>query len=216
MSDTTDGPKLERLRQALIRASQGKDLGEAREAQELWGEFFQQYNRILIAFAHKAGCPPGSIEDVLTAVWDRVEKALPGFIYDRERGGFRRWLFRIVTRTAIDVVRRLRRRREVSLDAETTNVWQQIGDREDSKQDDPLTRLCEEELARCLLAEFAKEASQNEQEIVKRMVMGGQSAAEVAAALDLKEGNVRQIKLRALARLKIIAVERFGLSPTDD
>lgn len=212
MSDTTDVPKLERLRQALIRVSEGKDLGEACEARELWGEFFQQYNRILIAFAHKAGCPPGSIEDVLTTVWDRVEKALPAFVYDRERGGFRRWLFRIVIRTAIDEVRRIRRRREVSLDAQTTNVWRQIGELADSKQDDPLARLCEEELARCLLAEFAKEASQNEQEVVKRTVMGGQSAEEAALALGLKAVNVRQLKFRALARLRIIAVERFGHS----
>lgn len=211
MSHTTQPQLLEQVRLAIIRACESQNLCEAGDSDRLWSDFFDQYNVILRRFARSVGCDPGIIDEVVCLVWDDVRKYLPTFEYEPARGKFRSWLYKIVKRKAIDEARRLGRQRRVVVDSRTTSFWSQISDPKHPA--DPLEQLYEQELCYCILEKFNTEASANAKEVIKCCVMDGQDCEDVARRLSLTAANVRQLKSRGIAQLKIIAGELFGPNP---
>lgn len=61
-----------------------------------WSVFYRRYAPLVLSFARRKGCDPQQAEDVLQETMLRLVRALPGFRYDRQRGGFRAYLLKVV------------------------------------------------------------------------------------------------------------------------
>jgi len=71
-----------------------------------WDEFYSLYAPMIIAFAKKQGCPDVMAEDVLQETIVALYRILPTFDYDRSKGRFRSFLFRVTSSKVIDAYRR--------------------------------------------------------------------------------------------------------------
>jgi RNA polymerase sigma factor (sigma-70 family) len=81
-----------------------------------WQRFFDTYARIIHALALKAGLAPGEADDALQETLISVAGEMPGFEYDRTRGSFKGWLFRIARRRIADQFRKRARQQRHSID----------------------------------------------------------------------------------------------------
>ncbi len=74
-----------------------------------WQRFFDLYSPLIIGFSRRRGCSLHQAHDVLQETMVCLMKVLPNFQYDRARGQFRSFLFRIVAARIMDAYRRNRR-----------------------------------------------------------------------------------------------------------
>jgi RNA polymerase sigma factor (sigma-70 family) len=63
---------------------------------EAWQEFDSHYRDLLIRFCRRRGIPHVDAEDVVQGVFVSLSRSLQQFIYDKERGRFRDYLYRCV------------------------------------------------------------------------------------------------------------------------
>jgi RNA polymerase sigma-70 factor (ECF subfamily) len=76
---------------------------------ESWRTFFNLYWRMLYNVARRAGLGDADAQDVVQETVVAVARQMPEFRYDRTRGTFKQWLFRIVRRRVADHLRRVYR-----------------------------------------------------------------------------------------------------------
>jgi len=74
-----------------------------------WRAFFDLYWRMLYNVARRAGLGEADAQDVVQETVVAVARQMPEFRYDRSRGTFKHWLFRIVRRRVADHLRRVYR-----------------------------------------------------------------------------------------------------------
>ncbi len=79
-----------------------------------WGEFHNLYAPLLYAYARGRGLNHEDAEDVRSTCYEALVKQLPGFEYDKTKGGFKAWLRTLVQRRVVDL---LRQRREAHADS---------------------------------------------------------------------------------------------------
>jgi RNA polymerase sigma-70 factor (ECF subfamily) len=65
-----------------------------------WREFEDRYRDLLLGFCQRRGLQRADSEDVVQTVFTSLVQTLPTFVYDRQRGRFRDYLYRS-TRIAI-------------------------------------------------------------------------------------------------------------------
>lgn len=80
-----------------------------------WDEFHKLYAPLLYRCARGRGLAREDAEDVRDACLEVVARKIGNFAYDRERGGFKNWLYRIASGKVIDL---LRKRREKIADSQ--------------------------------------------------------------------------------------------------
>ena len=71
-----------------------------------WQEFHSIYAPFLYRYARKRGLGHDDAEEVRAACLEVIARQIAGFEYQREKGGFRNWLRRIVTNKVIDALRK--------------------------------------------------------------------------------------------------------------
>ena len=133
----------------------------------------------------------GEEEDLATDVWLDAARALPGFEGDAD--GFRRLLFTIARRRAIDHHRKRDRRRTEPADVEALVG---AGD-----QTTPDVVVLDEIDAEGALARIRAVLPPDQAEIVILRVIVGLSVGEVAEVTGRRPGTVSVIQHRALRRL---------------
>ncbi|MFO0905571.1 MAG: sigma-70 family RNA polymerase sigma factor [Pirellulales bacterium] len=214
-SPTTNPEQLERIREAIIRASLDREFGQQAEVRDLWHDFFAMYDPLLQRFASSAGCPPSSEEDIVSEVWKEVHKRLPGFQYDRERGRFRQWLHTIVKHKAIDFARKFGRRSKVEVQPPSTLFLQEFQDPRAAMNPDAHEMLfADEELA--IVWEIyerdceTRKAGPTECKVMQRRLFQYLSFAQIATELGIEEDTARMHYSRGAKRLRVIWDERFG------
>src|SRR5262245_60942245 len=74
-----------------------------------WREFVSLYEPLLLKYVRSRGLGEADARDVAQEVFARLLHALPGFQWDRSRGGFRSWLWRVTMNAVADWARRQRR-----------------------------------------------------------------------------------------------------------
>jgi RNA polymerase sigma-70 factor (ECF subfamily) len=151
--------------------------GERRGLEELWKLYQPQLVRFLRARLGEAG------DDVASTVWIDVARSLHRF--EGERDDFRRWLYTIAHRRAVDHIRRCVRR----IDAETRQGAQPAAQ---SALPDPLSD------ALALLQLLPDDMS----EALLLRVVADLSVSETAAVMGKTESNVRILTHRGLERLR--------------
>ena len=114
MSTATD-PDLKTRRSLLSRL---RDLDD----RESWRTFFDLYWRMLYNVARRAGLSEADAQDVVQETVVAVARQMPEFHYDRAKGTFKHWLFRIVRRRVADHLRKVYRqppKEELAFDPES-------------------------------------------------------------------------------------------------
>lgn len=144
----------------------------------------------------------GEEEDLAADVWLEVARGLGGFEGDAE--GFRRFVFTIARRRAIDHGRRIARRRTDSADTSVLSERRGVDDTEDAV----VSRLSGDEAATRVRALLPAEQA----EVVLLRVVAGLSVSEVAAIVGRTPAAVSVIQHRALKRL---AAELARAEPGD-
>ena len=71
-----------------------------------WGEFFDIYRPLLVAYVRKRGVSEHDAADVVQEVFSRLVPALGHFEFDAQRGRFRTWLWRVTHNALADWGRR--------------------------------------------------------------------------------------------------------------
>jgi RNA polymerase sigma-70 factor (ECF subfamily) len=144
---------------------------------------------------------PGEGEDLASETWIDVARGLRRFHGDEQ--DFRRFVFAIARRRLVDYRRKTRRRRTHAAPAEIIEHYLPTGDVEAEAMEAFSNRRAMALLGRLPPAQA---------EVVMLRVVGGFSAEEVARLIGKREGAVRVLQHRALAKLAA-ELGREGVTP---
>lgn len=209
MNDTTSSNLLDAVRRHLSRSLGESGLLDA-DDQEAWETFYEHYHDVLTRFAHKLKFRADEIEDLLQDVWCEVIRQLPRFEYDRTRGGFRRWLYIIVRRRAIDHARHRAVRRRVNVDPRSFFNSGLL----DPHAADPsadLDRQFKTEILHAAINLFRREATTAEWDTFSLCRLKGLSSTAAADALGTTPEAVRKRLERISAKLRRAITELVGV-----
>lgn len=209
MSDTTSSHLLDSVRRHLARSLSKSGVPEVAD-QRAWDSFYQRYQEILTRFARKLSFQADQVEDLLQDVWFEVIRQLPRFEYDRARGGFRRWLYIIVRRRAIDHVRQRAGRLDLPVNA---------GSFFDSGLQDPraldpaadLDRKFKIEILQEAVDLFRLQATASEWETFSLCRLQGLNSTAAAERLQITPEAVRKRLERASQKLRAAMADLIGV-----
>jgi RNA polymerase sigma-70 factor (ECF subfamily) len=142
------------------------------------------------------------VEDVVQEVFSTVFRRIPEFTKGQQPGGFRAWL-KSITRFKLSEQRKRAGNRPVAAGgSEAQERFAEVPDpqADGSSADEgpPERRILLDSAMKLVRADFAPATW----EAAMRTAVGGQPAAEVAAALGISPGAVYTAKSRVLARLR--------------
>jgi len=162
--------------------------------EELLGRYLRPIYRVAFRLT-------GNHDDAEDLAQEAVVEAFRAF--DRYQPGthFDRWVYRIMTRTQIDIVRRRRRRPEVSLDAPVRSTGDPLLAFLGDIRDDPQYQTDVADLDGEIQAALGRLPEEFRQAIV-RADIEGLPYDEVAAAVGCPVGTVRSRLHRARAQLR--------------
>jgi len=169
---------------------------------DAWEDFFHIYSPLLERYGRTHGLTPGDAEDVRDQCLAVLAKKMPAFEYERAKGGFKGWLYRIAHGKVIDHLRRPQARQ-----AETRELGalmdQQPGP--DQVWEDSWRR---EHLRYCLEIARQKE-SERTYRAFQLLLEDELSVPEVCARMEMNANQVYKAKARVLQRVRE-AYERIG------
>lgn len=195
----------------LLRQAQAND-------QAAWQQLVNQYSRRMYRWCRRAGLQSADAGNVVQEALQAVARNLSEFRRDRPGDTFRGWLRRITDNKIRDHFRRQGR----ALDAATggTDGYQHLlnltqENQQPSEQNaeqptwdtsliqalSPQTENLQEEIR-----QIRDEVSERDWKFFWRVVVDGQSAAEVGREFGVTANTVRLVKMRMLRRLR----RRFG------
>lgn len=111
----------------LIRLRQTSD-------EEAWGKLYSLYTPMIMAFCTKKGCTYDMSCDVVQETFMRLMRVMNNFEYDRNKGKFRSFLFKVVASRINDIYRK--RKRMVNCGTDTQHAA--LMNKEDENQSHPL------------------------------------------------------------------------------
>jgi RNA polymerase sigma-70 factor (ECF subfamily) len=168
---------------------------------EAWREFLQLYSPLVYGFVRNRGLQDADAADLLQDVLRSVSGSIGRLDYDKQKGGFRAWLFTI-TRNRLSTYLSGRR---ATAAAGADSAIQQMLDSEPDR-----SGSMEEEWEREFQRQLTSKAMQTiESEFEDRTwqafwlsAVDGVSAVDVSKTLSMSTGAVYVAKSRVLARLK--------------
>jgi RNA polymerase sigma-70 factor (ECF subfamily) len=186
-------PGLLKKTQAYLKC---QSQGRAAEGQllEAWEQFYRTYDPLIRHFAVASRVPKASLNDCVQQVWTELVRKLGDFRHDPQRCRFRTWLYTLVHRRAIDL---LRHRTSHSLQHLPPEVAAALCGRDE----DPATayqRQQEQAVVQQVLAELGKQVSARDARLLQLRWIESRTVAETATALGLTPPQVwlREHRLR--------------------
>jgi RNA polymerase sigma-70 factor (ECF subfamily) len=170
-----------------------------------WREFESKYRELLIRFCRRQGWQQADAEDLVQTVMASLVRTLPGFVYDRQRGRFRDYLYRAV-RNAMTQRSARPRERAGALDPDRD------GPGPGSVRDDPASAAAwEQEWVdhhyRLAMAGVRASFEPRSVEVFERSV-AGEKVEALAAVFGMSTQAVHKVRQRIKARLEeLIAVQ---------
>jgi len=215
MAHTTRADLLEHVKRYLAKANAERG-GPGSAEFEAWEEFFELYNEILWRFAMSLKLPDDEADELVQEVWGDVIRLLPKFEYDRAKGGFRRWLYRIVKSKAIDAARRRSvRRMNRSASEHVTAVLDELPDPKAADPADELQKRFEIELVEVAVERLRAQATDAEFDIFRLCEREGMPRHEAAERLGLTPDAARASLYRARQRFRAILQRLVGNSSAE-
>lgn len=171
---------------------------------EAWERFYGLCDLLVGRFALACGLPMGELNDCRQEVWKVLVATLPNFRYDAARGGFRSWLFCLVRRKTIDVIRRQTRHRAEHLDSD----WEVAIPARDSDPAYHFEQHCDRAAVHRALDELRNEVSEATFQAIYMWWIDRRPIAEIAAASGLTPRKIWQRVYRAKQKLRCLLLQR--------
>ncbi len=162
---------------------------------EAWSEFHKLYAPLLYRYARGWGLSRDDAEEIRDQCLEVVTRKMPTFEYDKEKGGFKSWLRRVVDNKVVDFRRKRHERRaeteEISSlrDAEPSpaEIWEQSWRNEHLK-------YCVEQV-RGLVSEINFQA-------FHMLMLDECSVPDVCSRLGMNANQVYKAKSRVLQQVR--------------
>jgi RNA polymerase sigma-70 factor (ECF subfamily) len=211
MALTTRSELIRRVKRYLAKAGADRPGRESPEY-AIVEEFVALYQPILIRFCKGPLRirDRESIDEIVQSVWQSVFQQLPKFDYDRNRGGFRRWLYVILKRRASDYRKCKGRQQRLGGQPRSSALLENTVDQKAEAPSRRLERAFQIEVWRAMFRKFRLEAPHREFYAYKRCDIEGADAVDVARELEISADNVRNAIYRARRRLQRIFWELTG------
>jgi RNA polymerase sigma factor (sigma-70 family) len=198
-------------------------LGRLRNAgdNDAWEEFYKQYRRVILSFAHRRGVDEDGAQDVLQETSCCVLRRMATFNYDPGAGKFRNWLLTIVANKSREALRRGKVSLQVSLDASESGEGRPLQEKLEAAREDPSAET-ENEWQHCLLQEAVAriladpKIGERTAEIYRAYKVEGKPVQELEKKYHVNANAIYQIANRIGHRLEeqVRALEAFDRFPT--
>ena len=171
-----------------------------RDDREAWQEFHTLYAPLLYRYARRRGLSQADAEETRDQCLEVIARKMPAFEYDKEKGGFKNWLHRIVDNKVVDL---LRKRRERIVDS---GDIRKLRDPEPSPQEVWEQQWRNEHLKYCVEKARTRVSDRNFQ-VFHLLVLDGYTVEEVCAQLGLNPNQVYKAKARVLKHVAQMMAE---------
>ena len=167
---------------------------------EAWKDFQELYAPLLFRYARARGLSREDAEDVRDECMAVVARKIADFEYDKAKGGFKNWLYRIASGKVIDL---LRRRHEKQADS---GQMAALPDPEPMPDEAWDTNWRKAHLMYCVEQVRARVSEKNH-EAFRLLSYEECSVEDVCSRLDMTPEQVYQAKSRVLRRVRQLLLE---------
>lgn len=172
---------------------------------DAWEQFFSLYAPLLECYARAMGLAPVDAEEVRDECLALVVRRMPSFEYERARGTFKAWLFRIAQGKVVDQLRRPASQRA------STESLAKLADPAD-ESDERWESLWRREHLRHALEEARRSESAAWVRVFELLLLEDLTVADVQARTGLSARQVYKAKARVLKRVRE-TLRRLGVEP---
>ncbi len=173
-----------------------KDAGD----RSAWDEFYRLYAPLLYRYARARGLGRADAEEVRDQCMQIVSQKIGRFDYDKRKGGFKNWLFRIARGRVID---HLRKRREKSAD---TSDLRRLVDSE-TAPDEQWERQWRNEHLRYCVARVRHRVSEQHYRAFCMLLYDEARVEDVCKALGMNRNQIYKAKSRVLEQVREVLAE---------
>lgn len=168
---------------------------------EAWREFLELYSPLIYGFVRNRGLQDADAADLLQDVLRSVAGAVERLEYDKQKGGFRAWLFTITRNKLATFLTSRRSHYQASGDSGQHEVLNSHPDRS-SDLEHEWEREFQRQLAARAMQTIQTEFEDKTWQAFWQTAVDGLPAAEVSRRIGLSAGAIYVAKSRVLARLK--------------
>lgn len=176
---------------------------------DAWQQFHALYAPLLYRYARARGLSRADAEEVRDQCLLVVSRKIPDFEYDKRKGGFKNWLYRIASGKVIDW---LRKRRECAAD---TRLMAELRD-PGPAPDEVWERHWKNQHLRYCVEQIHGTLSESVYQAFHLLVFEECSVDEVCERLDMNANQVYKAKSRVLKRIREKLAELDGGPGTCD
>jgi len=162
---------------------------------DAWRQFERLYSPLLYRYARGRGLARHDAEEVRDQCLEVIVRKIGEFEYDRHKGGFKNWLFRMVSHKVTDLHRK---RREVHADSKDLRA---LVDPEPTP-DELWEQTWQYEHLKFGVEQVRNEVAERDFQAFRMLVTDECSVAEVCRRLDLNPNQVYKAKARVLRRVR--------------
>ncbi len=167
---------------------------------EAWKEFHALYAPLLYRYARGRGLAREDAEEVRDQCLEVVSRKIADFDYDKQKGGFKNWLYRIASGKVVD---HLRKRREKQAD---TQALEGLVDPSPTPDDHWEQTWKNEHLKYCV-EQVRSHVSEMNYRAFHMLLFEDCTVDEVRARLGMNANQVYKAKSRVLLRVRKIWAE---------
>ena len=168
---------------------------KSRSDAEAWSQFQKLYAPLLYRYGRGRGLSREDAEDVRNQCLEVVARKIGTFKYDKAKGGFKNWLYRIAHRKVIDL---LRKRRERVADSEEIRALRDPG----PTPDETWEQHWEQEHLRYCVEQIRGSVSEMNHRAFCMLLFEECTVDQVCARLGMNANQVYKAKSRVLQRVR--------------
>jgi RNA polymerase sigma-70 factor (ECF subfamily) len=165
-----------------------------------WDEFHKLYSPLLYRYARGHGLSREDSEDVRAQCLEVITRKIGGFDYDKERGGFKNWLYRIANGKVIDL---LRKHREKIADTRDLQALADPG----PAPDEAWEQHWKNQHLKYCVEQVRGSVSERNYQAFHLLLFDDCPVEEVCARLGMNANQVYKAKSRVLKRVRKILSE---------
>ena len=169
--------------------------------QDAWREFLELYSPLVYGFVRNRGLQDADAADLLQDVLRSVAGALERLDYDKQKGGFRAWLFTITRNKLSTFLTSRRSHNQASGDSDQHALLTSHPDRSNDLEQD-WDREFQRQLAARAMQTVESEFESKTWQAFWQTAVDGLAASEVSRRIGLSVGAIYVAKSRVLARLR--------------
>lgn len=185
----------------LIRLKDANDAAD-------WNAFLEIYEPLIFSFCKRRGLQDNDASDVTQDVLQTVVRAIKKLEYDRTRGLFRNWLFRVVRSKLVDHIRRVTKQVQGS---GQTGVHEIIAQTPVEELEHEWDREAEIRLFEWACEQVRPQVAIATWRAFWMSAVEQKPSSEVAKATGLSVGGVYTAKSRVVARIRTMIHEASNL-----